>query len=236
MRRIQQVKKEFDTGSSAEGPFSTKKSASGLENALFNLRVDLNYILVSHRMIRSLSSGLMHFQRYPKLEKYIALFPSNEEATQQDDNCGGDDIMAKGSRASEISNHATDTQREQLRDMVRQKMESGEFPLEPELEAEGVLGKVHDPEANPRSKRKSALNLKPANSERSSSAQNREAVESGAHQRTAKKTKDRIGARTDSQGGARMKTAATSEPDRIEDDDFFAPASDRSESESSGED
>ena len=46
MRKIKQVKKELNT--SATGSASSKKSTSQLENTLFELRVDLNYITVRY--------------------------------------------------------------------------------------------------------------------------------------------------------------------------------------------
>ncbi|GJJ08509.1 hypothetical protein Clacol_002727 [Clathrus columnatus] len=84
-RKIKRVKKEL-------GNPSTGESAE-LKDSLFSLRIDLNYVL-----------------HYPKLEKYISLFPSDT------------------SNSSE-----TDARRNELRQQIKIAMERGELDAEPEL-------------------------------------------------------------------------------------------------------
>ncbi|KAF8910877.1 hypothetical protein CPB85DRAFT_1221148 [Mucidula mucida] len=71
--------------------------------ALLDARVDLNYIL-----------------HYPKLKKYISLFPPEVRDP---------DSASKSTTSSE-----TDAQRDELRSSIRQRMLSGELPTEPEVE------------------------------------------------------------------------------------------------------
>ncbi|TDL16918.1 hypothetical protein BD410DRAFT_754913 [Rickenella mellea] len=96
-RKINQTKRKI----TAAG--ETKKSSTDLENELFELRVDLNYIL-----------------HYPKLEKYISLFPSSD---RQDEQSSG-------------TSSETDAKRQEIRDWMRTKMRKGELDMEPEVELE----------------------------------------------------------------------------------------------------
>ncbi|KAL5638327.1 hypothetical protein ACGC1H_005120 [Rhizoctonia solani] len=86
-RRIKQTKRAL------EAPDLDKKERKKLQKELLSHRVDLNYIL-----------------NYPKLDKYIALYPSSESSDEQ-----------------------TDKLREERRLLVRQAMESGEMDAEPEV-------------------------------------------------------------------------------------------------------
>ncbi|CAE6497777.1 unnamed protein product [Rhizoctonia solani] len=86
-RRINQTKRAL------EAPDLDKKERKKLQKKLLSHRVDLNYIL-----------------NYPKLAKYIALYPSSESSDEQ-----------------------TDKLREERRLLVRQAMESGEMDAEPEV-------------------------------------------------------------------------------------------------------
>ncbi|KAF9450113.1 hypothetical protein P691DRAFT_726683 [Macrolepiota fuliginosa MF-IS2] len=96
-RKINQTKKQL----SSTTDDSTEKK---LVNALNDLRVDLNYIL-----------------HYPKLKKYISLFPPE---VRQDES---------GSGIAEEDAAKTAQAREEVRGWVRSCMEEGKFPKEPEL-------------------------------------------------------------------------------------------------------
>ena len=88
-----------------------KKQPSVDEDRLFALRVDLNYVLV--RDGRACSGGmriLMLPQHFPKLRKYVALFPPTTD--------GG----ATGGDAA----------REEVRTLIRGQMEKGEIANKPE--------------------------------------------------------------------------------------------------------
>ncbi|KAG8733245.1 18S rRNA maturation protein [Ceratobasidium sp. 423] len=88
-RKIGQVKRAL------EAPELDKKERKKLQKELLSHRVDLNYIL-----------------NYPKLEKYVALYPSSESSDDQ-----------------------TDKLREERRHLVRQAMERGEMDAEPEIQS-----------------------------------------------------------------------------------------------------
>ncbi|CAE6474422.1 unnamed protein product [Rhizoctonia solani] len=88
-RKIGQLKRAL------EAPELDKKERKKLQKELLSHRVDLNYIL-----------------NYPKLDKYIALYPSSESSDEQ-----------------------TDKLREERRLLVRQAMESGEMDAEPEMQS-----------------------------------------------------------------------------------------------------
>ncbi|KAK7052847.1 18S rRNA maturation protein [Paramarasmius palmivorus] len=106
-RKINQVKKKL---SEASGSSSKEK----LEAELSNLRLDLNYIL-----------------HYPKLKKYIALFPP--EVRQG----------SKPSPETSSENATTDAEREEIRRWIREEMEKGTMALEPEhAEDSGQLPKA----------------------------------------------------------------------------------------------
>ncbi|CCO30201.1 rRNA-processing protein EFG1 OS=Coprinopsis cinerea (strain Okayama-7 / 130 / ATCC MYA-4618 / FGSC 9003) GN=EFG1 PE=3 SV=1 [Rhizoctonia solani AG-1 IB] len=85
-RKIAQAKRALET------PELDKKERKKLQKELLSHRVDLNYIL-----------------NHPKLDKYIALYPSSESNDDQ-----------------------TDKLREERRLLVRQAMERGEMDAEPE--------------------------------------------------------------------------------------------------------
>ncbi|KAH7334731.1 hypothetical protein B0J17DRAFT_88538 [Rhizoctonia solani] len=86
-RKIGQVKRAL------EAPELDKKERKKLQKELLSHRVDLNYIL-----------------NHPKLDKYIALYPSSGSSDEQ-----------------------TDKLREERRLLVRQAMEIGEMNAEPEM-------------------------------------------------------------------------------------------------------
>ncbi|CAE6413753.1 unnamed protein product [Rhizoctonia solani] len=88
-RKINQTKRAL------VAPELDKKERKKLQKELLSHRVDLNYIL-----------------NYPKLDKYIALYPS-----------------------SESSDDRTDKLREERRLLVRQAMERGEMDAEPEIQS-----------------------------------------------------------------------------------------------------
>ncbi|KAL0565532.1 18S rRNA maturation protein [Marasmius crinis-equi] len=73
---------------------------SEVKKELFELRVDLNYIL-----------------HYPKTKKYISLFPPEARHDPQ---------------KSEPTTASTDAEREEVRRWIREQMEKGDLPAEPE--------------------------------------------------------------------------------------------------------
>ncbi|KAF5355094.1 hypothetical protein D9756_005578 [Leucocoprinus leucothites] len=97
-RKIAQTKKQLSSESS-------ESSRKKLTKALNDLRVDLNYIL-----------------HYPKLKKYISLFPP--------------EVRQDGARSAPSSEDAAKTAhaREEVRSWVRSCMEKGDLPTEPELQ------------------------------------------------------------------------------------------------------
>ncbi|KAF8963617.1 hypothetical protein BDZ97DRAFT_1819568 [Flammula alnicola] len=72
---------------------------------LYDLRVDLNYIL-----------------HYPKAKKYIAIFPPEVRKGEEQ------------SAASLAEATKTNAQRDEVRKWIREQMEEGDLPAEPELE------------------------------------------------------------------------------------------------------
>ncbi|KAF8661478.1 hypothetical protein AX16_001315 [Volvariella volvacea WC 439] len=80
-----------------------KKEKKKLEKTLQNLRVDLNYIL-----------------HYPKLKKYISLFPPE----------------VRHGEAETPTDPKTDAEREEVRTWIRERMEKGELSSTPEQELE----------------------------------------------------------------------------------------------------
>ncbi|KAI0253761.1 hypothetical protein BJV78DRAFT_1300072 [Lactifluus subvellereus] len=89
----------------AWGEEISSKVRKVLEEELFGLRVDLNYVL-----------------NYPKLEKYISLFPPEVRHTEG----------AAATLHSAPDSSATDMKRENFREWVRGKMRAGEMSGEPE--------------------------------------------------------------------------------------------------------
>ncbi|KAF8911563.1 hypothetical protein CPB84DRAFT_1671941 [Gymnopilus junonius] len=83
-----------------------------LSTELHDLRVDLNYI-----------------QHYPKTKKYISLFPPEVRKGE------------KVSVASQADTERTNKEREELRKWIREQMEQGDLPGEPELELPSTHGK-----------------------------------------------------------------------------------------------
>lgn len=105
-RKLKQVQRQLES-------CTDKKEKKKLEKALLELRVDLNYIT--------------HF---PKLKKYISLFPPEVRQHAPDA-----DTAAKGkAKEAEAEKAATDAQRKQVREEIRERMERGDLSTEPELE------------------------------------------------------------------------------------------------------
>lgn len=94
-----------------DSPLS-KEAVTKLENTLFEFRAQLNYIL-----------------NYPKLEKYISLFPPSKEETEKNPDL---------SEAFQTPQSETDERREDLLRIIKQKMAMGELSDEPELDVEGT--------------------------------------------------------------------------------------------------
>ncbi|KAH9067519.1 hypothetical protein EDB87DRAFT_1552906 [Lactarius vividus] len=107
IRKIKQTKKRLEE----DGVSSKVRKALGAE--LFELRVDLNYVLV--RLFK-------HLCNYPRLEKYISLFPPDVRQTEG----------AAAPVHSVGGSSATDDKREALREWVRGQMRAGEMASEPE--------------------------------------------------------------------------------------------------------
>jgi len=110
---------------------------------LFDLRIDLNYILVCH-VTNNIHDGTVDrlCQHYPKTEKYISLFPSevrNGEARQVD------------AEAAQ-----TDVRRQEIRSWIRDKMNCGDLPTatEENMNSKYAGGDLHEPERSGNQKRK----------------------------------------------------------------------------------
>ena len=84
--------------------------------------MDLNYVLVRSSDPTMLTLLIFFLQNYPKLEKYISLFPPEVRHTEG----------AAAPLHSAPDSSATDTKRENLREWVRGKMRGGEMSGEPE--------------------------------------------------------------------------------------------------------
>lgn len=116
-RRIQQVKRQLSQSEASdkgkEAAKLGKKERKQLEKKLEELRVDLNYII-----------------HYPKLKKYISLFPPELRSQSQEHS---DPYPHSYSRPSGSENE-TDAQREEVRAWVREQMAASEMSAEPELE------------------------------------------------------------------------------------------------------
>jgi hypothetical protein len=98
LRKIKQTKSRLEE----DGVSQVRKT---LEAELFELRVDLNYVL-----------------NYPRLEKYISLFPPDARHTEG----AATPVHSTGSSS------ATDEKRETLREWVRVQMRAGELAHQPE--------------------------------------------------------------------------------------------------------
>ncbi|KAH9980669.1 hypothetical protein BJV74DRAFT_779278 [Russula compacta] len=101
LRKIRQTKKRL------EDEEISSKLRKALKTELFDLRVDLNYVL-----------------NYPNLEKYISLYPPEVRRTES----------AATPVHVGTSSSVTDERREELREWVRAKMRAGEMSSEPEME------------------------------------------------------------------------------------------------------
>ncbi|KAG1716216.1 hypothetical protein ID866_956 [Astraeus odoratus] len=95
VRKIKQVKRSLQT--------AQEKEKENLEQALLDLRVDLNYIL-----------------HYPKMKKYISLFPPE----------------VRNSDTTPAPIQTKEDERYNIRKLIRLRMERGELSLEPENEME----------------------------------------------------------------------------------------------------
>ncbi|KAN0125513.1 DUF2361 domain containing protein [Russula decolorans] len=99
LRKIRQTKSQL------EDENISSKVRKALKVELFDLRVDLNYVMT-----------------YPKLEKYISLYPPEVRSGD----CGAAPVH------SGASSSVTDEKREKLREWVRERMREGEMSSEPE--------------------------------------------------------------------------------------------------------
>jgi len=99
LRKIAQIKRRLE----GEGISSNVRKSLNAE--LFDLRVDLNYVM-----------------NYPKLEKYISLYPPEVRSGEG----------AATPIHLEASSDVTDEKRERIREWVRGKMHVGEMSGEPE--------------------------------------------------------------------------------------------------------
>ncbi|KAI0686284.1 hypothetical protein BC835DRAFT_1288400 [Cytidiella melzeri] len=109
-RKLKQVQRMLEVS-------TDKKEKKKLGKALLELRIDLNYIL-----------------HYPKLKKYISLFPP--EVRQPHDDHAASDPKGKSKEEEKDASDkaATDHQREEIRQQIREQMKNGELSLEPEKE------------------------------------------------------------------------------------------------------
>lgn len=110
-RKIKQVQDRLKV----EQKKSKKKK---LTSELQELRMDLNYIFVSLREKWISNFLLFRFKHYPKLKKYISLFPPE---------------VRNGDAVSQSKAQNTNAEREEIRIWIRDRMENGELPSEPEL-------------------------------------------------------------------------------------------------------
>ncbi|GJE98184.1 Efg1 domain-containing protein [Phanerochaete sordida] len=122
-RKLNQTKRKIEA-------CTDKKEKKKLEKALLELRIDLNYIV-----------------HYPKLKKYIALFPpevrkkdKDEKGKAKSDDAEDEEIDADEDVDDELTEEqaqekaATNLQREEIRSQIREAMEKGELSAEPEVE------------------------------------------------------------------------------------------------------
>ncbi|KAL5531806.1 EFG1 [Sanghuangporus sanghuang] len=105
LRKIKRARKMLE-GVSATG---SSESAAHLDTTLFELRAQLNYIL-----------------NYPKLEKYISLFPPSREKSERNPDLAD---------SQQLPESETDARREQLLIEIKSKMAAGELSGKPELHA-----------------------------------------------------------------------------------------------------
>ncbi|KAI0264134.1 hypothetical protein BC834DRAFT_826678 [Gloeopeniophorella convolvens] len=109
------LRKIKQTNTQLEDDGLSSKRRKKVEAELFELRVDLNYVM-----------------NYPKTEKYISLFPPEARQTEG----------AGAPVHTAASSSVTDDKREKLREWVREQMRVGEMTGEPEmLEHKGSLQK-----------------------------------------------------------------------------------------------
>lgn len=99
LRKISQTKRQL------EDEEISSKVRKARKAELFELRVDLNYVM-----------------NYPKLEKYISLYPPEVRSGE----CGAAPVH------SGASSSVTNEKREKLREWVRERMRAGEMSSEPE--------------------------------------------------------------------------------------------------------
>lgn len=108
-RKLNKTKRELEA-------CTDKKEKKKLEKALFELRVDLNYIL-----------------HYPKLKKYISLFPPEVRQKSHDEK-GKSKASDEQTEEQAQEKAATDLERDEIRSQIREAMEKGELSSEPEVE------------------------------------------------------------------------------------------------------
>jgi len=100
VRKINQTKRQLSNKGKST---SSRKRA---ESSLYDLRVDLNYVL-----------------HYPKSKKYISLFPPEIRGKSSE-------VQVTSSKPDTAK---TDALRDELREWIRERMTKGELQLEPEL-------------------------------------------------------------------------------------------------------
>ena len=122
-RKLNQTKRQLEA-------CTEKKERKKLEKALKGLRVELNYILVRSAVLHIMRDPKSQSaQNYPKLQKYISLFPPEVRSRRADDDGS---VEKEEETATEAS--ATDAQRQEIMSDIRVRMELGELSAEPELE------------------------------------------------------------------------------------------------------
>lgn len=117
LRKIRQTKRQL------EDEKTSSKARKALKAELFDLRVDLNYVVVRFSIVVQLAFfTCASCQNYPKLEKYVSLYPPKVRSGE-----GGAAPVHSGASSS-----VTDEKREKLREWVRERMHAGEMSSEPE--------------------------------------------------------------------------------------------------------
>ncbi|CCM01009.1 uncharacterized protein FIBRA_03057 [Fibroporia radiculosa] len=132
-RRVQQVKRQLaELQENVKGKDDKKKSdgkeLEKLGRKLEQLRVDLNYTI-----------------HYPKLKKYISLFPPELRSQSHTHPEPYPHTYSRPDRDGKKPENETDAQREEVRAWVREQMAAGEMSAEPELERQPGAPKRTNP-------------------------------------------------------------------------------------------
>jgi len=148
---------------------------------------------------------LNYILHYPKLEKYISLFPTSAEADERDS-----DDAESSNRATDVVTDATSVRRQELRRIIKERMESGEVSSEPEVAVENGEARADTS--------KQSRDQPPTRVENSSTApkenNKKSATENKSTTTNAKKNAERLET-------AKSTAKSKSKEDDIRHDDFF---------------